>query len=185
MIFRPLIRDVARESANGNLNYLSLIRTKPGVAPQRVAAELNALLSDFVREFQLRGKIILTPLNQQIVRRERASLIFLLGAVAAVLLIVCVNIANLMLVRTAGRYREAGIRLALGANRFRLFNLVLTEAALLVIAGGAAGMGIAHIGLKLFIQRRLPFHASKKLPSTGGCFSLRPSPWRSVRSYVV
>ncbi len=153
LLFRPLLRDVAREHPDGNLNYSSLVRLKPDVGREQAEAELNALLADFVREFKLQGKVHLTPLRQQVVRNDRGPLILLLAAVGSVLLIVCVNIGNLMLVRTASRYREAGVRLALGASRLHLFALIMTEALVLVAAGAAAGLGLAHAGLKLFVAR--------------------------------
>ncbi len=151
LIFRPILRTVASENPEGSLNFSSVIRLKPGVRAGQATAELNGLLADFVQQYKLQTRIGLTPLGQQVVRKDRAPLLLLLGAVGAVLLIVCVNIGNLMLVRTASRYREAGVRLALGAGRLRLFALVLTEALVLVTLGGAAGLGLAEVGLKLFV----------------------------------
>ena len=89
-------------------------------------------------------------MQDQVTGGSRAALWLLLGVVGAVLLIVCVNIGNLMLVRTAGRCREAGIRLALGASRSQLFGLVFTEAFVLVLIGGAAGLFLAFSGLNIF-----------------------------------
>jgi predicted permease len=151
LIFRPTLHNVAREVPEGSLNFSSVIRLKPGVGPDQATAELNALLADFVRQYKLETTIGLTPLRQEVVRRDRGPLLLLLAAVGAVLLIVCVNIGNLMLVRTASRDREAGVRLALGASRLRLFRLVLMEALLLVSIGGAAGLALAETGLKLFV----------------------------------
>jgi predicted permease len=153
LIFRPLARNVAREHPAGSLNYTSVIRLRPGVGREQAAAELNALLADFVRQFQLETRIALIPLQQQVTRKDRGPLLLLLGAVGAVLLIVCLNIGNLMLVRTASRYREAGVRLALGASRGRLFGLVLTEALVLVSIGGAAGLALAWAGLKVLVAQ--------------------------------
>jgi putative ABC transport system permease protein len=153
LIFRPLASHVAREGPDGNLNFSSVIRLKPGVGREQATAELNGLLADFVRQYKLQTTVGLTPLRQQVIRKDRGPLMLLLGAVGAVWLIVCVNIGNLMLVRTVGRYREAGVRLALGASRLRLFGLVLMEALVLVSIGGAAGLGLAHAGLKLFVAR--------------------------------
>lgn len=153
LIFRPLLRQVARDAPEGSLNYSSVIRLKQGVRPEQATAELNALLADFVRQYKLQYRVALTPLRQQVIRNDRGPLLLLMGAVGAVLLIVCVNIGNLMLVRTASRYREAGVRLALGASRLRLFGLVLTEALALVSAGSAVGLLLARVGLKLFVAR--------------------------------
>src|SRR5262249_29621154 len=75
----------------------------------------------------------------------------LMATVAAVLLIVCLNVGNLMLVRTASRTREAGIRMALGSSRGELLRLVLSEAVILVAAGTVVGVLLADAGLRAFV----------------------------------
>jgi putative ABC transport system permease protein len=150
LIFRPLGIDTSRVSSNGNLNYASLIRTKPGVSGQAAAAELTALIEPFQRENHTEFNIALIPLRQQMTRNTRSALWMLLATVGAVLLIVCVNVGNLMLVRTNSRYREAGIRIALGASRSGLFGLVLKESLVLVAIGGILGLAFAWFGLKVF-----------------------------------
>lgn len=151
MIFRPLMIDPSREHPSGNLNYSALIRLKPGVSATHTASELNALLADFAREFKLQTTTALIPFTEQVTGRHGFALWFLFAMVSAVLLIVCVNVGNLMLVRTASRYREVGVRMALGASRSQLLRLILTEATVLVIAGGVAGVALAHVGLRLFV----------------------------------
>ena len=151
LIFRPLGIDTARESSDGNLNYTSIIRTKPGIGRLAAAAELTALTEPFQRQNKTDLYISLTPLQQQVTRNARSALWLLLATVGAVLLIVCVNVGNLMLVRTASRYREAGIRIALGASRSGLFGLVLKESLVLVALGGVLGLLLARFALKLFV----------------------------------
>jgi predicted permease len=151
LIFRPLGIDTATASSNGNLNYSSLVRTKPGIGGRAAEAELTALIEALQRQNQTEFHISLTPLQQQVTRNARSALWLLLATVGAVLLIVCVNVGNLMLVRTTSRYREAGIRLALGASRSGLFGLVLKESLVLVALGGVLGLGIAYFGLKVFV----------------------------------
>ncbi|HXB70315.1 MAG TPA: ABC transporter permease [Candidatus Acidoferrales bacterium] len=153
LIFRPGVAffQGSQGRAVGNLNYTSVIRLKPGVPVAQAIAELNALLADFVRQFNLETKTTLIPLQEQVTRNARSSLWLLLGTVGAVLLIVCVNVGNLMIVRTTGRYREAAVRMALGASRGQLFGLVLKEALVLVAAGGAAGLALAYAGLRVFV----------------------------------
>jgi len=152
LIFRPHAATGAQQARPaGSLNYSSMIRLKPGVSRQQGIEELNVLLADFARDFNLETSTTLIPLQDQMTRNARSALWLLLGAIGAVLLIACVNVGNLMLVRTANRYREAGVRLALGASRARLFGLVLKEAFLLVGIGGILGLGFAYAGLKLFV----------------------------------
>ncbi len=148
LIFRPLGVDAARAEPVGNLNYTAVIRLKPEVRPVAAAAELNALLADFTRTYQIETTTALVPLEFQVIRRVRTALWLLLGAVGAVLLIACVNIGNLMLVRTTGRSREAGVRMALGASRAQLFGFVLTEALVLAGMGGGLGLAPASLGVR-------------------------------------
>jgi putative ABC transport system permease protein len=150
LIFEPLGFHPDSQKPAGSLNYTSVIRLKPGISSAHAIAELNSLVADFVREYHITTKIALFPLLEQVTRRARTALWLLLGAVAAVLLIVCVNVGNLMLVRTAGRYREAGVRLALGAGRTRLFGQVLKEALVLVAIGASLGLLLSHAGLRAF-----------------------------------
>jgi len=151
MLFRPIERFLFPRRPVGNLNYGALIRLKPGVSREQAMSELNALLSDIYREYQLELRINLIPLQQEVTRNARSALWLLLATVGVVLLIVCVNVGNLMLVRTSGRQREAGVRMALGAGRGRLFALVLEEALVLVAIGGALGLALTSAGLKTFL----------------------------------
>lgn len=151
LLFRPLGVDVSREEGDGKYNYVSVVRLKSGRQPAEAAAEFSASIAEFVRQYNIGLRPALFPLKDVVTRGVRGALWLLLGAIAAVLLIVCVNVGNLMLVRTAGRDREAGIRMALGSSRVELFRLVLTEALLLVAAGSGAGVLLAQLGLKAFV----------------------------------
>ena len=151
VIFRPLGFDVSQGRASGEYSFGSIVRLKPGVQPQQAVAEMNALIAELVRQFHIESKPGLTPMLDQVTAGVQSSLWLLLGTVGAVLLIVCVNVGNLMLVRTSGRYREAGVRMALGAGRRQLFGMVLSEAIVLVAIGGALGSLLAYAGLKAFV----------------------------------
>ena len=150
MILRPLGFDVSQARAYGQYNFYSVVRLKPGVQPQAAISEMNALIADLVRQFKIESKPGLAPLLDQATAGVRPALWLLLGTVGAVLLIVCVNVGNLMLLRTGGRLREAGVRLALGASRQRLFGLALTEAVALVAIGGVLGLLLADAGIRTF-----------------------------------
>lgn len=152
VIFQPLGFDVSQSRAYGEYGWGSILRLKPGVQPQQAVTEMNALIADLVRQFHIESKPGMTPLEDQATSGVHSSLWLLLATLGAVLLIVCVNAGNLMLVRTSGRYREAGVRMALGAGRGQLFRIVMTEAIVLVAMGGSLGLFLAYWGLKSFVD---------------------------------
>lgn len=139
----------------------TIARLKPGisigVAQSRVDALVGALQKQFPSEYPAQSgwTIRVTPLKDAVVGNVRRSLILLLGAVGLVLLVGCVNLANLLLARASGRAREMAVRQALGAARPRLVRQLLTESLLLSIVGGAAGL-VLLLCFKNFLLRELP-----------------------------
>jgi putative ABC transport system permease protein len=150
-IFRPLGMDVSLLRPMGAFDYFSVVRLKKDASPREAQAEMSALSGELARPLNIEVGALLSPMNEEVTGGVSQALLLLLGAVGAVLLIVCVNIGNLMLVRTSARYREAGIRLALGAARAALFRLVLCETLVLILLGGIAGVGLAELGVRAFV----------------------------------
>lgn len=131
-------------------------RLAPGVSISQAQADLatlaaqsnSAIPAAFVHMRDgLQVRVI--PLHQKIVGDVRSAILVLLLAVLFVLLIACVNVANLQLARMAGRHREMAIRSAIGAGRARLIQLLLTESFCLAAIGGGAGLLLAFLGVRL------------------------------------
>ncbi len=152
-LFTPLWLRLSQHSLEGDFNYWAIARLKPGVRPETALAALNtaqaALAKTFPDKMQIRADLI--PLNDLAVRSSRASLLVVLGAVGAVLLIVCLNLAILMVARGAVRNRDIAVRTALGASRGRLMREAFMEAVALSAAGGVLGISLAKAGFKAIL----------------------------------
>jgi predicted permease len=136
-----------RDNTNGNV----VARLKPGVSITQAQAEMATIMTrlDKLHDPQMRGwGASVKNFVDSTVGHVRSLLWLLLGSVAIVLLIACGNAANLLLARAAGRMRELGVRVALGAGRSRIIRQLLTEAILIGFAAGAIGVGFAYIFLR-------------------------------------
>src|SRR6059058_2260658 len=139
----------------------AIARLNPGVTIAIAQKQLDALTASLQKQFpgdyppQNAWTVRLLPLKERVVGNVRQSLVLLLGAVGLVLLIGCVNVANLLLARASIRGREMAIRRALGAAQGRLTRQLLTESLLLSLFGGVAGVAILFL-LKDFLLRLVP-----------------------------
>jgi putative ABC transport system permease protein len=126
----------------------AVARLKTGLSAAQAQSRVDALVASLQKQFsgdyplQSAWSIHLVPLQERVVGNVRQSLILLFGAMALVLLIGCVNVANLLLARASARGREIAIRQALGAARARLTRQLLTESLLLSILGGITGLAV-------------------------------------------
>ena len=142
----------------GNNSFISIARLKPGVSVAQASAEMEAVAHNVATQFPQEDAdmgAMVSLLGEFGVEGLRTTMLTLLAAVGFVLLIACVNVANLLLARGAVRQKEFAIRLALGAPASRIARQLLTENVLLALAGGTAGLLIAAL------SNRLIFYAFK------------------------
>src|SRR5580704_6550848 len=156
-VWTALQLDPAKPGGRGSHNYYLLGRLKPGVSAAQAQGELASLVQSYAEHSAPKTHsfnpekhtIVSFPLQAEVVSSVRPALLMLLGAVAFVLLIASVNVANLLLARAEARRREIAIRGALGASLGRLARQFVTEGILLSFCGGLLGVGLAFAGVRL------------------------------------
>jgi putative ABC transport system permease protein len=149
-VWIPLTLTGPESDGRDSHQYLALGRLKRGTSPQRAAEEMNAIarrLSDRYPDTNADYGVSLTPLHEELVGNVSPQLMMLLGASGLVLLLVCGNVAGLLLARTATRRPEFAVRSALGAGRLRVMRQVLAENLPLSLLGGGLGILLAAWGV--------------------------------------
>src|SRR5262245_18958722 len=129
-------------------------RLRPGVSLEQAHAETSAITQRIAEEYKeshAGTNLLLTPLQEQVTGSVKPVLLALLAAVGFVLLMVCANVASLLLARSLARQKEIALRAALGATRGRIVRPLLTEAALLSLLGGRGGLLVARFGLDALV----------------------------------
>ncbi len=142
------VTDIAQQYGNHWLAGLGRIR--PGFTLSQAGAELRTIAASIGAQHpdEKDHHAVLFELQDTMVRNVRPALFVLLAAVVLLLLIACANLAGLLLARATGRTRELAVRVSLGATRWRITRLLLTESLLLALAGGALGIALAETGLR-------------------------------------
>lgn len=160
----PLVRDVdawvpvdlaeGKDVTNANNHWISVIaRLRPGVSLASAQGELDILGEQLATRYPVgqNNRARIYPLKEDIVGGASRSLEIMLGAVVLVLILVCVNVANLMLVRGSERAKEFAVRSAIGAARSRLIRQMLIESLALAIAGDLAGLFVARLAMSAIV----------------------------------
>jgi putative ABC transport system permease protein len=156
-VWTPLQLDPTNPGSRGSHNYYLLGRLKPNVTPAQAQSELASLVQSYgehkspnTHSFDVKNHTLVSyPLQAEVVAGVRPALLMLLGAVAFVLLIASVNVANLLLARAEARRREIAIRGAMGASIGRLARQFVTEGILLALFGAALGLAFSYAGIRL------------------------------------
>jgi putative ABC transport system permease protein len=155
--------DPAAQTIRGNFSTQAFARLKPGVTPAEAHADLERMLATWLDAFPLfpgltRDAIagvqmipVVRPMKDALVGGVASALWVLMGAIGAVLLVACANIANLMLVRADARRQELAVRAALGARPKRIARELLVESLSLGAAGGVLGLALAYVGLQVLV----------------------------------
>ncbi|HET6176798.1 MAG TPA: ABC transporter permease [Candidatus Sulfotelmatobacter sp.] len=161
-LWTPMAWTDKERAVRGEHHYLVVARLKPGIDLKQAQAEMSTISDRLQQLYPADDKgwgAVVVPLHQDLVSDVRPALLVLLGAVAFVLLIACVNVANLGLAKSFSRKKEIAIRSALGASSVRVVRQILGESVLLALAGGIIGLVFAHFGIRLimaFLADKLP-----------------------------
>jgi putative ABC transport system permease protein len=150
----PVANDRSLNDRGNHQGFNAVARLRPGVTVEAAAREMTAIGADLRREHPDTNSGIgvhTEPLAARLVASVRLTLLVLFGAVGCLLLVACVNVANLLIARGAARQRELAVRAALGGGRLRLATQMLVESTLVSVAGGMLGIVLATWLLRVLI----------------------------------
>lgn len=153
-LLTPLVIPESEMRPVGNHNYAAVAQLRHGATPAQALAEINTVQKRFPQEAGLKIEMsaMLVPIQDVFTGNVRTGLWTLLGAVGSVMLVVCVNLANLLLAKNSARRRESAIRSALGASAGRQLRQGLAESLALAFTGGVLGIGLAALALQAILR---------------------------------
>jgi predicted permease len=155
-LWLPFPREAPEYFARDSRFWSIIGRLRPEATVASAQAELSVIAADLARQYADTNRdwsTRLTSLHELRTGPMRHALVMLTGAVGLVLAIACLNLANLLLARGLSRLQDLAVRLALGATPWQLARRVLIESTLLALGGGAAGCGLAFVGLRVLVSR--------------------------------
>ncbi len=147
--FEPWARTLP-DDRSWHPGILPIARLNPGVALEQARAEMDTIGRRLEQQYPVYDtgtSVVVNLMQTQLVQNVRPALLMILGAVSFVLLIACTNVANLLLARATARKREVAVRTAIGATRWRVARLVLTESMILSAMGAACGLFLAYVAI--------------------------------------
>jgi predicted permease len=165
MPFEPWARTLP-DDRSWHPGILPIARLKPDVSLQQARSEVAVIAKRLEKQYPETNtdvSSLVDLMQDQMVQNVRPALLVLAGAVGVVLLIACANVANLMLIRAAGRRREMAVCTALGARRFDIIRQLLAESVLLAVGGGVLGLALAWVAMPLVVRL-----AGDSLPRSNG-----------------
>jgi putative ABC transport system permease protein len=190
-LWTPMAWTDQERAVRGEHHYVVMARLKPDVNLKQAQAEMNTISSRLEQQYPEDDKgwgAVVRSLHADIVGDVRPALLVLLGSVAFVLLIACVNVANLTLAKTFSRQKEMAIRTAMGASAARVLRQILVESVLLGLAGGVVGLVYAHFGVRLimgFLADKVPHAFEVGLDTTVLVFTVVVSVLTGVLAGVL
>jgi putative ABC transport system permease protein len=165
----PFAKEFILDMRANHNNEFAVARLKPGVSLDAAQAQMDTISQRLAQEYPEADTgigIAVVPLREELAGRARTQLLLLLGAAGLVLLVACVNVANMLLARSFSREREMAIRISVGASRWHLLRQLLIESVVLAALGGVSGVCVGLVSSEA-LGRLVPFQIQRLIDGSG------------------